>query len=80
MTFRLLILLKDHPSSSQLNELISFSYEGVSVIGPWTFNNCTGLKDVTIPNSVTAIDGNAFADCAGLTDITIPDGVTYIGS
>ncbi len=42
-------------------------------------NNCTGLKSVTIPDSVTIIGDYAFYKCTGLTSITIPDGVTSIG-
>lgn len=37
------------------------------------------LTNVTIPSSVTGIDGRAFSRCSNLTNITIPDGVTYIG-
>ncbi len=36
--------------------------------------------DFVIPESVTAISGNAFDGCSGLTSITIPDGVETIGS
>ena len=41
---------------------------------------CSGLTSVTIPNSVTEIDGSAFGGCIGLTNITIPDSVTVISS
>lgn len=40
------------------------------------FDGCSGLTNVTIPNSVTSIDG--FSDCTGLTSITIPNSVTSI--
>jgi hypothetical protein len=33
------------------------------------FRNCSNLTSVTIPNSVTSIDGSAFSDCSGLTDV-----------
>jgi hypothetical protein len=35
---------------------------------------------VTIPNSVTTIDGSAFYDCTSLTSCTIGNGVTSIGN
>ena len=33
---------------------------------------------MTIPNSVTCIEGGAFSGCTGLTSITIPDSITHI--
>ena len=38
-----------------------------------------GVKEVTIPDSVTSIERGAFSSCIGLTNITIPDSVTSIG-
>ena len=52
---------------------------GVTGIGNYAFNNCTGLTSVTIPSSVNSIGDMAFANCTGLTSVTIPDGVTSIG-
>ena len=52
----------------------------VSAIGEWTFNGCTGLTSIKIPNSVTTIGQSAFALCVGLTSIEIPNHVTNIGS
>ena len=43
----------------------------------WTaFYNCEGLTSITIPNSVTSIEG---FNGSGLTSITIPNSVTSIG-
>ena len=49
-------------------------------IGNWTFESCSGLTSVTIPNSVTWIGYSAFKDCSGLTSVTIPNSVTSIGN
>ena len=43
------------------------------------FYQCTTLKTITIPDSVTTIGINAFRDCSSLTSVTIPDSVTEIG-
>ena len=52
---------------------------GVTTIGEYAFDGCTGLKSVTIPASVTTIGDDAFFDCTGLTTVTIPVSVTTIG-
>jgi len=43
------------------------------------FQNCTGLTNVKIPNTVTNIGGHTFQGCTNLTSITIPESVTFIG-
>ena len=53
--------------------------EGITSIGNYAFNACSGLASVTIPNSVTSIGNYAFNDCSGLTSVTIPNTVTSIG-
>ena len=55
-------------------------YNGKSVtsIGDEVFRGCTGLTNITIPNSVTSIGDDAFYGCTGLTSITIPNSVTSI--
>ena len=50
----------------------------VTSIGSSAFENCSGLTEVTIPNSVTSIYSNAFSGCSGLTEVTIPNSVTSI--
>ena len=43
------------------------------------FENCTGLKSVTLSKEVCAIGENAFSGCSALEKITIPDSVTSVG-
>ena len=68
-------------SGSEKNVEIPASIDGspVTSIGEYAFYDCTGLAEITIPDSVTRIAYSAFAGCTGLTEITIPDSVTSIG-
>ena len=60
------------------------AYNGTLVkeyeIAERAFYNCTALKSVTIPESVTGICDYAFTYCEGLTSIIIPNSVTSIGN
>ena len=51
----------------------------VTSIGDWAFYGCTGLTNVTVPDSVSNIGNVAFYDCTGLTSVTIGNSVTSIG-
>lgn len=59
------------------------NYEGnqyvLTAIGNEAFSECGGVTSVTIPESVTLIDGYAFERCSSLTSVIIPSGVTSIG-
>jgi hypothetical protein len=52
---------------------------GVTSIGSYAFNYCSGLTSVTIPDSVKSIGSYAFYGCSSLISITIPDSVKSIG-
>ncbi len=69
-------------SSTATEVNIPTKYKGndINSIGQNAFKNCTKLKDITIPDSVTGIGSSAFYGCSGLTEITIPDSVTSLGS
>ena len=51
----------------------------VTSIGNFAFDGCTGLTNITIPDSVTNIGGYAFYDCPSLTSATIGNSVTSVG-
>ena len=61
----------------------SVTYNGITYsvtsIGAGTFEDCSGLTSVVIPNSVTSIGDDAFRECSGLTSVEIPNSVTSIG-
>ena len=50
----------------------------VTKLGKSCFARCTGLTNVTIPNSVTSLGRSCFSGCTSLTSITIPNSVTEI--
>ena len=51
----------------------------VAAIDYQAFKDCTGLKSVGIPNTVTSIGNYAFQGCTGLSFITIPNSIKSIG-
>ena len=53
--------------------------EAIKEIVESCFQGRIELTSITIPDSVTLIEGSAFRGCSSLTSITIPDGVTSIG-
>ena len=63
----------------KVNIPIEIDGKFVTSIGKEAFSNCTGLTEITIPDSVTSIEDYAFSNCTSLTEITIPDSVTSIG-
>ena len=53
--------------------------EGIKTIGSMAFAR-SGLKKITIPDSVVVIYSSAFASCAALTEITLGKNVKHIGA
>lgn len=51
----------------------------VTSIGKYAFRNCSGLTEISIPESITTIGNSAFQHCSGLTDFVIPESVEMIG-
>ena len=73
--------IKDCSESASGELVIPATYNGlpVTIIGAYSFNNCTSLTIMTIGNSVTTIGEYAFSYCTSLTNVTIGDSVTNIG-
>ncbi len=44
------------------------------------FEDCTNIKEVTVSDGITSIDGRAFSGCTSLESVNIPDSVTNIGA
>ena len=53
--------------------------EGVTSIGAYAFQDCSGLTSIPLPSTVTNIGIRAFKGCSGLISISLPEGVTSIG-
>ena len=60
----------------------TIEYEGVTcdviLIADFTFNNCTDLTSITIPNSVTSIGNCVLRYCSNLTSIVMGNGIKDI--
>ena len=52
---------------------------GLTDIGAYAFGRCTQLRDVNIPNSVSAVGDYAFNHCSQLPHITIPSDINFGG-
>jgi hypothetical protein len=48
-------------------------------LGAYTFDHCTALANVDLPNSVTTMGNWIFNKCDSLTSITIPANVQSMG-
>ena len=71
-------LLRDLPDGV-LVDLDLSKATGLTYIAAGTFIDCSALKSVKLPSSVTEIGKYAFQSCTSLTSVTIPEGVTTIG-
>lgn len=50
----------------------------VTGIGAFAFEGCTGLTELTIPDSILAIEKGAFRDCNALTTVHLGNGVQIV--
>ena len=71
----------EYTGTVEIPESVTYNGTNYSVtsIGYAAFSYCTGLTEISIPNSVTSIGEWAFNCCTGLTEVTIPNSVTSIG-
>lgn len=60
---------------------IPSTYEGkpVVVIRDFAFENCTLLKSVIVPNSITGIGGQAFTNCTNLESFYMSNSIETVG-
>ena len=60
------------------NNISNVVISGYTIIGYGAFNGASSVTSITIPASVTEIDGTAFQGMTALTSITIPSSVKII--
>lgn len=53
--------------------------EGITEISQCLFAGCTGLEEITIPDTVTRIERKAFSDCINLQKILLSENLTEVG-
>ena len=53
--------------------------EGTKSVTAYSFEDCTKLSNIALPNSVTSIGECSFQGCTNLANIIIPSSVTFIG-
>ena len=54
-------------------------WDGITIIGPYAFADCTALRYVGLSSGLTSIETGAFFNAAALESIVIPDTLTNIG-
>ena len=64
-----------HPGSNKRTAYTVIG--GVETIGQYAFTNCSNLKSIRLPESVTTIEPFAFYDCENLESIYIPGKVNW---
>lgn len=60
-------------------ESVTFLGNNLVYIGTYAFRNCTSLKELELPSSVTTIGNYAFSN-VGFTSVSIPTNITKLGN
>jgi hypothetical protein len=65
---------------STCTSLETVTVRGAKIIKRCAFQGCTGLKKVSLPDTLTTLGGNAFENCRALKQVSIPAGVRQVES
>lgn len=63
----------------QFTALTSADLRGCTMLGNYTFQGCTNLVTLTLPNALTSIGQYAFNGCTKITGLVLPASLTSIG-
>jgi len=74
--------IRDHAfKGSSALVYVTFSENShLTSIGASSFQDCSMIHDIRLPDTLTSIGSNAFSGCRNLTSISIPYNVTSLGS
>lgn len=84
-TFRKIVILEGVEAIPKYNNDLKYAEEviiskTVKKIEDYTFDECTSLKTIAIPEGVVEIGDYAFSECYNLTGIVLPVSLKKIGS
>ena len=72
--------IEDLVGSPFSSSVYSFEFgDEVEYLPSYLLCGCSGIKKLTLPNSLKGIGANVFNECSGLTELAIPDNVECIG-
>ncbi|MBD5356642.1 MAG: leucine-rich repeat domain-containing protein [Bacteroides sp.] len=71
--------LKTIGSAVLANSRVEYVYCGMRCIPDNTFKDCTNLKYIVLPKSISVIGANAFRGCKNLKSLSIPKKLCHIG-
>ena len=54
-------------------------FKNVKYTEEFAFEACVSLTDITMPESMEALDKGSFCDCSSLTNVQLNEGIKYIG-
>ena len=66
--------------SCHLLKQVDLSNTKVEEIQEFTFAHCTGLREISFPQTLHTIRVKAFMNCAALLELAIPPSLKHIGS
>lgn len=69
----------DH-AFTNCSSLTDVSITAATSIGRWSFQGCTALTGIELPDTLTTIGQSAFIGCTSLESIDLPEAVTSIAS
>ena len=73
--------IADDAFGSKISDITDLPVDGNTVSSGtgYSYNGCSNLTSITIPNCITSIGEDAFAGCTGLNSFSIPNSVISIG-